>query len=157
MEVWALEAYGAANTLQEILTVKSDDVVGRVKTYEAIVKGENVPPAGVPESFKVLIKELQSLALDIKVLSDTREEIFIGEDDDDDMMPLDVNIAGPEDMPAIMPEAEGDLDEDFEEFEDFEDDFDDAEPDPDKLDEAPDALDEALELDLDDPDLDDLN
>ena len=73
------------------------------------------------------------------------------------MMPLDVNIAGPEDMPAIMPEAEGDLDEDFEEFEDFEDDFDDAEPDPDKLDEAPDALDEALELDLDDPDLDDLN
>ena len=75
MEVWALEAYGAAYTLQEILTVKSDDVVGRVKTYEAIVKGDNIRPPGVPESFKVLIKELQSLALDIKVLSDTREEI----------------------------------------------------------------------------------
>ena len=72
MEVWALEAYGAAYTLQEILTVKSDDVVGRVKTYEAIVKGDNIPPAGVPESFKVLIKELQSLALDIKVLGPTR-------------------------------------------------------------------------------------
>ena len=68
MEVWALEAYGAAHTLQEILTVKSDDVVGRVKTYEAIVKGENIPEPGVPESFKVLIKELQALCLDVKVL-----------------------------------------------------------------------------------------
>ena len=68
MEVWALEAYGAAYTLQEILTVKSDDVVGRVKTYEAIVKGESVPQPGVPESFKVLIKELQSLGLDVKML-----------------------------------------------------------------------------------------
>ena len=79
MEVWALEAYGAANTLQEILTVKSDDVVGRVKTYEAIVNGEDVPEPGVPESFKVLIKELQSLCLDIKVLSENHEEITIGE------------------------------------------------------------------------------
>ena len=70
MEVWALEAYGAAYTLQELLTVKSDDVVGRVKTYEAIVKGENVLEPGVPESFKVLIKELQSLALDVKVLTE---------------------------------------------------------------------------------------
>ena len=68
MEVWALEAYGAAYTLQEILTVKSDDVVGRVKTYESIVKGQNIPKPGVPESFKVLIKELQSLGLDVKVL-----------------------------------------------------------------------------------------
>ncbi len=75
MEVWALEAYGAAYTLQELLTVKSDDVVGRVKTYEAIVKGENVMEPGVPESFKVLIKELQSLALDVKVLTESREEI----------------------------------------------------------------------------------
>ena len=83
MEVWALEAYGAAYTLQEMLTVKSDDIVGRVKTYEAIVKGENVPEPGVPESFKVLIKELQSLALDVKVLSETSEEIEIGDDDDD--------------------------------------------------------------------------
>lgn len=83
MEVWALEAYGAAYTLQELLTVKSDDVVGRVKTYEAIVKGENVPEPGVPESFKVLIKELQSLGLDVKVLGENSEEIEIGEDDDD--------------------------------------------------------------------------
>jgi DNA-directed RNA polymerase subunit beta len=83
MEVWALEAYGASYTLQEILTVKSDDVVGRVKTYEAIVKGENVPEPGVPESFKVLIKELQSLGLDVKVLSDENEEIEIKEDEED--------------------------------------------------------------------------
>jgi len=83
MEVWALEAYGAAYTLQELLTVKSDDVVGRVKTYEAIVKGENVMEPGVPESFKVLIKELQSLALDVKVLTESREEIEIKIADDD--------------------------------------------------------------------------
>ncbi|HHY46632.1 MAG TPA: DNA-directed RNA polymerase subunit beta [Firmicutes bacterium] len=83
MEVWALEAYGAAYTLQELLTVKSDDVVGRVRTYEAIVKGENVPEPGVPESFKVLIKELQSLGLDVKVLGEDSQEIEIGEDDDD--------------------------------------------------------------------------
>jgi len=83
MEVWALEAYGAAYTLQEILTVKSDDVVGRVKTYEAIVKGENIPEPGVPESFKVLIKELQSLCLDVKVLTEENEEIPIKEDDED--------------------------------------------------------------------------
>ena len=82
MEVWALEAYGAAYTLQEILTVKSDDVVGRVKTYEAIVKGENVPEPGVPESFKVLIKELQSLGLDVKVLSEDDHEIEIKEEED---------------------------------------------------------------------------
>lgn len=75
MEVWALEAYGAAYTLQEILTVKSDDIVGRVKTYEAIVKGENIPKSGIPESFKVLVKELQSLALDIKILNHNMEEI----------------------------------------------------------------------------------
>ncbi|MEF9879926.1 MAG: DNA-directed RNA polymerase subunit beta, partial [Clostridia bacterium] len=85
MEVWALEAYGAANTLQEILTVKSDDIVGRVKTYEAIVKGTNIPAPGVPESFKVLIKELQALALDIRVLDTNKNEIIIREMDDDDM------------------------------------------------------------------------
>ena len=84
MEVWALEAYGAAYTLQEILTVKSDDVTGRVKTYEAIVKGNNVPKPGVPESFKVLVKELQSLCLDIKVLDENGDEIELKEDDDDD-------------------------------------------------------------------------
>ena len=87
MEVWALEAYGAAYTLQEILTVKSDDVVGRVKTYEAIVKGQNVPKPGVPESFKVLIKELQSLGLDVKVLDKDNQEIDLKQtfEDDDDM------------------------------------------------------------------------
>ncbi|MBU9710817.1 DNA-directed RNA polymerase subunit beta [Evansella tamaricis] len=84
MEVWALEAYGAAYTLQEILTVKSDDVVGRVKTYEAIVKGENVPEPGVPESFKVLIKELQSLGMDVKMLSSNEEEIELLELDDEE-------------------------------------------------------------------------
>lgn len=83
MEVWALEAYGSAYTLQELLTVKSDDVVGRVKTYEAIVKGENVPEPGVPESFKVLIKELQSLCLDVKVLNEAEEEIDIRDEEDD--------------------------------------------------------------------------
>jgi DNA-directed RNA polymerase subunit beta len=97
MEVWALEAYGAAYTLQEILTVKSDDVVGRVKTYESIVKGENVPEPGIPESFKVLIKELQSLALDVKVYSEEREEITIKESADDDLEELNVNIEGRED------------------------------------------------------------
>ena len=84
MEVWALEAYGAAYTLQEILTVKSDDVVGRVKTYEAIVKGQNIPQPGIPESFKVLIKELQSLALDVKVLDENNEEIDLKQNFDDD-------------------------------------------------------------------------
>jgi len=84
MEVWALEAYGAAYTLQEILTVKSDDVTGRVKTYEAIVKGHNVPKPGVPESFKVLVKELQSLCLDVKVLDEQGEEIELKDDEDDD-------------------------------------------------------------------------
>ncbi|KPU42641.1 DNA-directed RNA polymerase subunit beta [Oxobacter pfennigii] len=98
MEVWALEAYGAAHTLQEILTVKSDDVVGRVKTYESIVKGENIPEPGVPESFKVLIKELQSLCLDVKVLSDDNQEITIRESVEDDVEDLDVNIEGREDF-----------------------------------------------------------
>ena len=97
MEVWALEAYGAAYTLQEILTVKSDDVVGRVKTYEAIVKGENVPDPGIPESFKVLVKELQSIGLDIKVLNEDEEEVSLRDDEDDDIattareVDLDIN------------------------------------------------------------------
>lgn len=96
MEVWALEAYGAAYTLQEILTIKSDDVVGRVKTYEAIVKGENIPEPGVPESFKVLLKELQSLALDVKVLMEDQTEVEIKESVDD-IDELNVNIEGTED------------------------------------------------------------
>ena len=95
MEVWALEAYGAAYTLQEILTVKSDDTIGRVNTYEAIVKGQNVPKPGVPESFKVLIKELQSLALDVKVLDINQEEIDLRQnfDEDNDPIPHDTSYA----------------------------------------------------------------
>ncbi|WP_458464364.1 DNA-directed RNA polymerase subunit beta [Paenibacillus sp.] len=99
MEVWALEAYGAAYTLQEILTVKSDDVVGRVKTYESIVKGENVPEPGVPESFKVLIKELQSLGMDVKILSEDEQEIEMREMDDEDDAASDklsLNLEGTE-------------------------------------------------------------
>jgi len=99
MEVWALEAYGAAYTLQEILTVKSDDVVGRVKTYESIVKGENVPEPGVPESFKVLIKELQSLGMDVKILSEDEQEIEMKEIDDEDDAAndkLSLNLEGAE-------------------------------------------------------------
>ena len=119
MEVWALAAYGAAYTLQEVLTVKSDDVVGRVKTYEAIVKGENVPEPGIPESFKVLIKELQSLALDVKVFTDQSEEIEIKEEIDDDMEGLDVNIEGREDDTGSDFDLENDvvpnvIDDDFE-------------------------------------------
>jgi DNA-directed RNA polymerase subunit beta len=99
MEVWALEAYGAANTLQELLTVKSDDVVGRVKTYEAIVKGENIQEPGVPESFKVLVKELQSLCLDVKVLSEDQKEIELKEIEEDiaeTARALGINLEGEE-------------------------------------------------------------
>ncbi len=101
MEVWALEAYGAAYTLQEILTVKSDDVVGRVKTYEAIVKGENIPQPGVPESFKVLIKELQSLLLDVKVLDENGVEIPITEsvDEEDDYVVREIVLG---DTPGLL-------------------------------------------------------
>jgi len=108
MEVWALEAYGSAHTLQEILTVKSDDVVGRVKTYEAIVKGENIPEPGVPESFKVLIKELQALCLNVKVLTDELEEIKLKESVDDEMeeLNLNVNIEGSEDVVPESPTEE---------------------------------------------------
>lgn len=129
MEVWALEAYGAAYTLQEILTVKSDDVVGRVKTYEAIVKGENVPEPGVPESFKVLIKELQSIGLDIKVLSEDAQEISIHDSDEDInetakelelnvegvTVPVEKAVAKPyvEESEEISEEAETDAEEDI--------------------------------------------
>ncbi len=108
MEVWALEAYGAAYTLQEILTVKSDDVVGRVKTYEAIVKGQNVPKAGVPESFKVLIKELQSLGLDVKVLDKDNNEIQLKQSfDDDDDIGLSIPIVQDDYNPDTL--EDGDL------------------------------------------------
>ena len=147
MEVWALEAYGAAYTLQEILTVKSDDVVGRVKTYEAIVKGENVPRAGLPESFKVLIKELQSLLLDIKVLDDEDNEIPIRESQDDDYDEETVRLIGDVQPPAVDPageidesellfaelglndDADEDDDDDFESDSVYEDSFDDADED----------------------------
>ncbi|HEY8419156.1 MAG TPA: DNA-directed RNA polymerase subunit beta [Clostridia bacterium] len=110
MEVWALYAYGAANILQEIMTIKSDDVVGRVKAYEAIVKGNAIPEPGVPESFKVLIKELQSLALDVKVLTEDKEEIGIKEiiEDDRDLLDMDLdNFKTYEDMSLSL--DEGDL------------------------------------------------
>ncbi len=94
MEVWALEAYGASYTLQEILTVKSDDVIGRVKTYEAIIKGDNIPKPGIPESFKVLLKELQSLGLDVKVLDENREEIELMETSEYGNTDLNSIIAG---------------------------------------------------------------
>ena len=101
MEVWALEAYGATNILQEILTVKSDDVVGRVKTYESIVKGENIADPGIPEAFKVLIKELQSLALDVKVLSEDKEEVAIGEMIDDEQDMLEAAIKSTDDRKEV--------------------------------------------------------
>ncbi len=126
MEVWALEAYGAAYTLQEILTVKSDDIVGRVKTYEAIVKGENVPEPGVPESFKVLIKELQSLCMDVKVLSDENEVIEILEDDDDvnaaaKELGLDLTVESETPAPKPVNEYEDDLLEDSLDLDDGDD------------------------------------
>ncbi len=117
MEVWALEAYGAAYTLQEILTVKSDDVVGRVKTYEAIVKGENIPEPGVPESFKVLIKELQSLCLDVKVLSEDDQEIEIREVEEDiteTAKELGIDIQGDAPVEETL-DAEGTEEEYFDE------------------------------------------
>ncbi len=126
MEVWALEAYGAAYTLQEILTVKSDDVVGRVKTFESIVKGQNVPPAGIPESFKVLIKELQSLGLDIKVLDKNNEEIDLKQNFDDEdagLIPADEATEFESENVAYEGDFEGfeigDMNEEGDDFADF--------------------------------------
>ncbi|MBR5318522.1 MAG: DNA-directed RNA polymerase subunit beta [Peptococcaceae bacterium] len=142
MEVWALEAYGAAYTLQEILTVKSDDIVGRVKTYEAIVKGENVPEPGVPESFKVLIKELQSLCLDVKILNENDEEIEIGEDDDDIVETAkELGIELPAEKAKEGAEQSGEFNDFLIETEDGE--LEDQEPDEDMLD------DDDIHMDLD--------
>jgi DNA-directed RNA polymerase subunit beta len=94
MEVWALEAYGAAHVLQEILTVKSDDVVGRVKTYESIVKGEDIPVPGVPESFKVLVKELQSLCLAVEVLNEEEERVALADTSATEVPELGINLTG---------------------------------------------------------------
>jgi len=149
MEVWALEAYGAAHTLQEILTVKSDDVSGRVKTYEAIVKGENIPEPGIPESFKVLVKELQSLALDVKVITEDNQEIPLKEfeDDDDSDVPdatLNINIEGREDTPP-----EEVYEESYEEG--FEEEIEEL---PEDIDFEPDSFDiENDDLDLEDFDI----
>ena len=120
MEVWALEAYGAAYTLQEILTVKSDDVVGRVKTYEAIVKGENIPEPGIPESFKVLIKELQSLGLDVKLYSENDEEIEIKEHQEEGMDGVEERIDEEELEEDNLTEVS---EEDLENADDMEDEF----------------------------------
>ena len=137
MEVWALEAYGAAYTLQEILTVKSDDVVGRVKTFESIVKGKNVPQPGIPESFKVLIKELQSLGLDMRVLDKDNNEIDLKQtfDDDDNMglTPVDDALMDGVEVPS-----------------EFEDGFDIEHPDPDA---DADADIDLLDVDLTDDDI----
>ena len=114
MEVWALEAYGAAHILQEILTVKSDDIVGRVKTYESIVKGNNISEPGIPEAFKVLLKELQSLALDVKVLTENNEELIIREFEDDDVASEPRRVDG-----EPVPDFDFGLDEEDEDDEEF--------------------------------------
>jgi DNA-directed RNA polymerase subunit beta len=152
MEVWALEAYGSAYTLQEILTVKSDDVVGRVKTYEAIVKGENIPEPGVPESFKVLIKEMQSLALDVKVLTEEDREIEIKESVEDELNEIDsiLEVEGfslyqkPEDSSGNIDEdPDADLDTDEEDMGFIEEEVLDENPDDDeKVNENDDISDE---------------
>ena len=125
MEVWALEAYGAAYTLQEILTVKSDDVVGRVKAYESIVKGDNIPEPGVPESFKVLIKELQAIGLDIKVLNEDAKEIPIRDEEDEDIgakaRSLDLDVEGVEEGAPPPPPGDYDESDDAESTEDVPD------------------------------------
>jgi DNA-directed RNA polymerase subunit beta len=125
MEVWALEAYGAAYTLQEILTVKSDDITGRTRTYEAIVKGQNIPTPGIPESFKVLVKELQALCLDVRVLDENGEDIDISGICDDDIPSFNSLDRG--ERPANNARDNADDDEDEEAFEevDYDEDLDD--------------------------------
>jgi DNA-directed RNA polymerase subunit beta len=168
MEVWALEAYGAANTLQEILTVKSDDTVGRVKTYEAIIKGQNIPTPGVPESFKVLLKEMQALSLDVRVLDASRNEIEIPELDPEDLPQPDTLRASvsarpeggessepaeePEDLEAVADEAfsmsEEDLSFGNEDEESAEDDFTLSDTDAADLEDF--SVDDLADLNLDD-------
>ena len=131
MEVWALEAYGAAHTLQELLTIKSDDVVGRVKAYEAIIKGVNIPEPGIPESFKVLLEELRSLALDVRILTEEKKEVHMREllDDDRDVIELApehigapvenpmLDLFGDEDFDLNALDEDGDEDEEEDELE----------------------------------------
>ena len=159
MEVWALEGYGASHVLQEILTVKSDDINGRVKTYEAIVKGKNIPEPGIPESFKVLIKELQSLLLDVKVLDQDDNEMEL--DDEDDFMNEREIIAG--DFKSMDTDYKDD--EEFVNFfdeesskglndDDDEEDFDD-ETDEDLEEDIEENLDEIDDIDEEDLNIDD--
>jgi DNA-directed RNA polymerase subunit beta len=179
MEVWALEAYGAAYTLQEILTVKSDDVVGRVKTYEAIVKGENIPEPGVPESFRVLIKELQSLALDVRVLSENEQEIEIKEEEEDisemaKELGIDIQGRGASTSITRSPDVPSrgksqEIEEDGDEVEDedveprrstaapIEDDDDDIDVDQDGVPDLDDDLDDDIDEDFELDDLGDLS
>ena len=138
MEVWALEAYGASHTLQEMLTVKSDDVVGRIKTYEAIVKGENIPEPGVPAGFKVLIKELQSLGLDVRLYSETGEELELKENIEEG---IDFNLER-EDDKAKLKEIEEELSDGFEEVSEDE-----------ELEEDEEALEDEMYDELEDTDI----
>jgi DNA-directed RNA polymerase subunit beta len=153
MEVWALEAYGAAYTLQEILTMKSDDVVGRVKTYEAIIKGENIPEPGIPESFKVLLKELQSLGLDVKVLDEEGGEVQLMETSEYGNTDLNAIIAGDRNFAFENSESfesrgftRQEFDESSEELVNVDDEFSD---DYDEDDVEPDASDLAAALAMD--------
>lgn len=151
MEVWALEAYGAAYTLQEMLTVKSDDVVGRVKTYEAIVKGENVPEPGIPESFKVLIKEMQSIGLDARVFTEDEQELQIIEEDDDlnetaRKLGLDIDL---DDRPERR-EEEGEAAPTENEEGEFDEDEDDLDLDEENIDFNEEDIDLDLDIDLED-------
>jgi DNA-directed RNA polymerase subunit beta len=149
MEVWALEAYGASYTLQEILTVKSDDVVGRVKTYEAIVKGENIPEPGVPESFKVLIKELQSLALDVSVLSEEDQMVEI-KDLDDDVTEMAQELGMDEQFSVVDVTDAGD--DDKQDYQEAEESFEEDNIDEDTIDENEDIID--IDATEDNPDED---
>ena len=148
MEVWALEAYGAAYTLQEILTVKSDDIAGRTKTYEAIVKGQNIPTPGIPESFKVLVKELQALCLDVKVLDEEGNEVDISGLGADDNAPVYTNIEEVE--RSVDAEAEKADDEDL-------DDEDLSDEDYTDLDDEDYGFDEEYEFEDSDDDYDEEN
>ena len=145
MEVWALEAYGAAYTLQEILTVKSDDIVGRVKTYESIVKGESVSKPGVPESFKVLMKELQSLCLDMRVLDENMEEIELKDTSEEESTNAGMYIKDDAAFIDIDMGADDDFEEGDEEIGEIVDELADEEID---LDEEPDMGDDEFEDDI---------
>ena len=146
MEVWALEAYGASYTLQEILTVKSDDVIGRVKTYEAIIKGDNIPEPGIPESFKVLLKELQSLGLDVKVLDENREEVELMETSEYGNTDLNSIIAGDRNFAFEEEESFGAMGFSKQEFS----------PEEEELVDIEEEEEEALELEDDFADFDDV-